>query len=156
MLRITIFLLLLVCTCAYALWRGGAPERITAAAMLGACIGSMLIRSDINHRFIDVEIGIFVIDLILMAVLLAVLLKADRGWPMLVGGLQLLTVGAHVVKLIDPEIIPVSYAVMLAAWSWPMVIALAAGTWRHQSRLRAQGYDLDWSLPLSTQVRSAT
>jgi hypothetical protein len=153
MLRIAIFLILLIGTCAYALWRGGAPERIAAAAMLAACVGSAIVRSDVELRFTQIETGLFLIDILLLAILFAVALKADRGWPMLVTALHLATVGAHAVKLVDPGMIRVTYVVMIAFWSWPMVLALAIGTWRHRSRLTARGHDLDWSLPISAQER---
>lgn len=153
MLRIAIFLILLVGTCLYALWRGGAPERIAAGAMLAACLASALVRSDAELRFVEVETGLFLIDAILLIILFAVAVKADRGWPMVIAALHLATVGAHAVKLIDPEMIRVTYVVMISAWSWPMVFALALGTARHRSRLKAQGFDLDWSLPIPARGR---
>ncbi|SEH14953.1 hypothetical protein SAMN05428974_1315 [Sphingopyxis sp. YR583] len=155
MLRIAIFLILLVGTCAYALWRGGAPERIAAGAMLAACFGSALVRSDADLRFSQMEVGIFLIDLLLLAVLFGVALRADRGWPIFVTALHLATVGAHAVKLIQPDIIRVTYVVMVTAWSWPMVIALAVGTFRHRLRVGSQGCDLDWSHPLEPQHRTS-
>jgi len=156
MLRIWIFLILLLGTCGYALWRGGAPERIAAGAMLAATAGSAIFRSEVDTRFLDVEVGLFIIDLLLLAILFAVMLRADRGWPILVSALHLCTVGAHVVRLIDPEMIRVTYVVMATAWSWPMVIALGIGTWRHRARLRARGYDRAWSAPISPQAWPAS
>mgnify|MGYP001492400128 CR=1 FL=1 len=153
MLRIAIFLILLIGTCLYALWRGGAPERIAAGAMLAACLGSALVRRDLENRFFEMETGLFLIDALLLVILIAVALKADRGWPMVLAGLHLATVGAHVVKLVEPEMIRVTYVVMITAWSWPMLLALALGTARHRMRLKAQGYDLDWSLPIPASER---
>jgi hypothetical protein len=66
MLRIAIFLILLLGTCGYALWRGGAPERIAAGAMLAATVGSALARSEVQHRFVDIEVGLFAIDVLLL------------------------------------------------------------------------------------------
>lgn len=146
MLRITIFVALLLLFCGYALWRGGAPERIAAAAMLGATFASALVRSDVDHRFIEMEMGLLLVDGLLLIVLVAIALRADRGWPLLVAGLHLVTVGTHAIKLIEPDMIRVTYAVMLAFWSYPMVITLAIGTWRHRRRLRVHGVDRAWSL----------
>ncbi|MGN6690926.1 MAG: hypothetical protein ACTHJU_08300 [Sphingopyxis sp.] len=154
MLRIANFLILLLGTCGYALWRGGAPERIAAGAMLAATIASAVFRSDIDGRFIDLEVGLFLVDAILLAVLLAVMLRADRGWPILICALHLCTVGAHGVKLIDSEMIRVTYVVMVTAWSWPMVIALGVGTWRHRRRLLINGHDRDWSAPIASEEGS--
>lgn len=154
MLRIAIFLILLLGTCGYALWRGGAPERIAAGSMLAATIASAVFRSDIDGRFIELEIGLFLVDAILFAILLAVMLRADRGWPILICALHLCTVGAHGVKFIDSEMIRVTYVVMVTAWSWPMVIALGIGTWRHRRRIAINGYDRDWSVPIASEAGS--
>lgn len=152
MLRIVIFLILLLGTCGYALWRGGAPERIAAGAMLAATVASAIFRSDIDGRFLDLEVGLFLVDATLLAVLLVIMLRADRGWPILICALHLCTVGAHGVKFIDSEMIRVTYVVMVTAWSWPMVIALGIGTWRHRRRLAINGYDLDWSAPIAPKA----
>lgn len=156
MLRIAIFLIMLLGVCGYALWRGGAPERIAAAALLAATIGSAIFRSEAEARFLDVEVGIFVIDVLLLAVLFAIMLRADRGWPILVSALHLCTVGAHALRFIDPDMIRVTYVVMVTAWSWPMVIALGIGTWRHRTRLRLYGYDRAWSAPISAEASPAS
>lgn len=150
MLRIAVFLILLLCTCGYAIWRGGAPERIAASAMLTATIASAVFRSEVDGRFLDVEVGLFLVDAMLLAVLFTVMLRADRGWPILLCALHLCTVGAHGVKLVDPEMIRVTYVIMVTAWSWPMVIALGIGTWRHRRRLLVTGHDRDWSMPIAS------
>jgi len=150
MLRIAVFLILLLCTCGYAIWRGGAPERIAAGAMLAATIASAVFRSEVDGRFVDVEVGLFLVDALLLAVLFTIMLRADRGWPILLCALHLCTVGAHGVKLVDPEMIRVTYVIMVTAWSWPMVIALGIGTWRHRRRVLVTGYDRDWSMPIAS------
>jgi hypothetical protein len=53
-------------------------------------------------------------------------------------------VATHFIKLVHPDVIRVIYAFAMAMWSYPMVLLLALGTWRHQRRLKRQGYDLDW------------
>lgn len=146
MLRISIFVALLVLSSGYALWRGGAPERIAAIAMLAATVASALVRADVDHRFIEMETGLLVVDGLLLLILVAIALRADRGWPLLIAGLHLVTVGTHAIKLLEPDMIRVTYAVMLAFWSYPMVITLAIGTWRHRQRLRIHGSDRAWSL----------
>lgn len=153
MLRIAIFLILLLGVCIYSLWRGGAPERIAAASVLAATVATAVFRSEVETRFMNVEVGIFIIDTLLLIVLSAIMLRADRGWPILVCALHLCTVGAHAVKYIDPTMVRVTYVVMGVAWSWPMVIALGVGTWRHRRRLLALGYDRDWSAPTGIESR---
>ena len=145
MTRIIIFIALMLACCCYALARGGAPERIAGAALLCAGGATWLSYSDLVSRFTGVEIGTMVVDVLLLVVLVAVALRADRGWPILLAGLQLASVAAHLLKLVDLNMIRVTYAIAMAMWSYPMLIALALGTWRHRSRLRTHGADRAWS-----------
>jgi len=146
MLRILLFDALLIGCCGYALARGGPPERIVGGSLLAAYAGTVASYSDLAERFYRLEINIFAVDVTLLLVLVAVALRADRGWPLLLAGLQLDSVGAHLLKLLDVAMIRVTYALMIAIWSYPMLIALAVGTWRHRRRLAAQGYDRAWSM----------
>lgn len=147
MMHMAFFATILLLSSGYSMWWGGAPERRVGAAMLAAYVATLFSHSDFVIRFTQVEVGVLVIDLALMLVLAAVALKADRGWPFLLAGLHLTTLGAHAARVLHSSMIEVTYAVMLTMWSYPMVVALAIGTWRHQKRLRVSGYDRDWSLP---------
>lgn len=144
-MRLMIFLMLLIGSCGYALWRGGAPERITAAALLGAAAATVLALSEIPVRFRQVEIGVLIVDLVLLIVLVGVAVRADRAWPLVMAGLHLTAVGAHFVKFVDVQMIRVTYAVSTAIWSYPMLAVLVVGTWRHRARLTAQGHDPAWT-----------
>jgi hypothetical protein len=137
---------MLVGSCAYALWRGGAPERIVGASLLTAAAASALTLSELHSRFFELEVGVLIVDVVLLTVLVAVALRADRLWPLLLAGFQLDTVGAHLFKLFHVDMIRVTYVLMIAMWSYPMLITLAVGTWRHRSRLEAQGHDPAWSV----------
>lgn len=145
MLRIMIFVALLVLTCGYALRRGGQPERVVAMALLASTLASAMVRADVDHRFVEMETGLLIVDALLLIVLVVVASRADRGWPLLVAGLHLVTVGAHGIKFVEPGMIPVTYAVLIALWSYPMLILLVVGTWRHHRRIRRYGADGDWS-----------
>lgn len=145
-MRIIIFTVLLIGSCGYALWRGGAPERIVGGALLAAFVATLATYSELAGRFDSVELGVLIVDAVLLAVLVAVALRADRGWPFLLAGLHLCSVGAHLLKFLDVNMIRVTYALMIAIWSYPMLIALAVGTHRHRLRLQRQGYDLAWSI----------
>lgn len=156
MAHMAFFATLLLISSGYAMWRGGAPERAVGCSMVAAYVATLFSHSEFAIRFTDVELGVLTIDILLMVILMAVALKADRGWPILLAGLHLTTVGAHAVRMIEPEMIEVTYAVMLSMWSYPMVVALALGTWRHRRRLQAVGYDRDWSVPLATESGEST
>jgi len=144
--HVALFNALLIASCGYALWCGGPPERIVGGSLLLAALATMLSYSELAVRFRAVETGLLATDLMLLAVLVLVALRADRGWPLVLAGLQVDTVGAHIVKAIDPRMISVTYALMIAGWSYPMVILLAIGTWRHRCRLIRYGHDHSWYL----------
>lgn len=154
MLRIILFNALLLVCCGYALARGGAPERIVGGSLLAAYAATVLSYAELSVRFDEVEITVLSVDAILLSVLVAVALCADRFWPLMVAGLHLTTVGAHLLKYFDINMIRVTYALMIAVWSYPMLILLAIGTWRHRRRLSTHGYDLAWTIRAQREGRA--
>lgn len=128
----------------FALWRGGAPERIVGIMMVLAAIGSTMTSYD--HRFFqDVNMMGVAVDLGFLCGLLAVAARADRFWPMYIAALHLLGLGIHGVRAFDPGILPVVYARAPAAVGYPMLALLVAGTIRHSQRLRAGMPERAWS-----------
>jgi hypothetical protein len=143
--RIWIFYAVLTAASGYALWRGGAPERVLGLAMLVAAVSTQLLQDDMAVRFAGVDLNVLLVDLALLGVMLAVTLHADRFWPAWATALHLLGTGAHLARAISPDVIRLTYAVLAAAWSYPIMVLLVIGTVRHASRIRARGWDLDWS-----------
>lgn len=136
-----VFFVVFFAACGYALWRGGAPEREVAAAFLVAGLATPLLDLPQVQRFYSVSVSVFVIDLLLLVALLAIALRADRFWPMLVASLQAIIIVAHLVKFANPELIRRAYSMMIAVWSYPQLILLVVGTVRHRKRLRQNGTD---------------
>jgi hypothetical protein len=145
MLLVYVSIALQLAASAYALVRGGAPERIVAVLMLVAYATSVLVQSQFPVRFHGVELGIFIVDCAMLAALLAVALRAERFWPIWMTGLQAVAVAAHLAKMVNPLVIPWAYAAMLAFWSHPMMLLLILGTWRHRRRMAVFGVDKSWS-----------
>jgi len=146
--RIVIFYLLLLLASGYAMWRGGGPERIVGAAML---IAGVLTRASYLAHYLPnadyfevVHWGVLAIDLVLLGVLLAVALTADRFWTLWLVAFHALGTGGHLVRGLDHGIEPIAYAILLASWSYPMVLLLVIGTARH-ARRRKLGRARDWS-----------
>ena len=145
MSRVLLVNLLQVAASSYAVTRGGAPERIVGMALLAAAIGTHLGLSADGNRFAGVEMGVVIVDLVLLIVLVIVALHADRRWVIWVAALHLLGAGAHLAEAVSPDTTRLAYAILSAAWSYPILILLAIGTLRHGQRLAAQGWDIDWS-----------
>ncbi len=137
------FRALLLISCGYALWRGRSDERIVALVCLGAVLASRFAFSPISILYTRVEIGLLLIDLAVLASFVAVALRSDRFWPLWVAGLQLTTSMAHVMKAIDPRLLPIAYGAAIALWSYPILIILAIGTWRgYRRRKRVERREL--------------
>lgn len=139
-----VFIVVLVCVCVYALWKGGAPERISAAAFLIATLMSVLSTLGELHRFVRFEHSLLVIDSGLLAVLLWIALRSTRWWPLLMAGVQIDDVAVHAMRLVAPETLQMAYLYGAALWSYPMLTILAAGTWRHHGRMKQFGADPAW------------
>ncbi len=149
MLRTAIFLALLIAACSYAVKRGGGPERLTAYAFLAAYMLTIAVRSSQPERYFAIETGVFIVDVLLFFTVLAVMLTANRVWPIWMTVLMLMAVGGHIAKLLDPHVIRTAYQIMLSFWGWPAAVLLIVATWRHQRRVALNGADASWrrSLP---------
>jgi len=139
------YLSLLIACCGFAYLRGGAPERIGAAIMAIGSFLTVAALSTLAERYRSVELGVFLVDVATLFALLVLALRANRYWPLWVAALQLVATTAHAVKLVDPEVIRRAYAFALVFWSYPILLLIMLGTWRHQQRLAKFGVDRSWS-----------
>jgi hypothetical protein len=134
-----IFQILLVASCGYALWQGGKEERVVAFVSVVATIGSRFATSPLNVRYRGVETGLVAVDVLVLAAFVVIALRSPRFWPLWVAGLQLTSSTAHLMKALDESLLPVAYGAAIALWSYPILMILAAATWRHQ-RTRRRSY----------------
>ena len=134
----TVFRILLLATCGYALWRGRSDERIVALVCLVATLASRVAFSPLHVRYTNIETGLLLIDLGVLAAFIFVALRSPRFWPLWVAGLQLTSSTAHLMKAIDENLLPMAYGAAIALWSYPILIILAIGTWRGQRRVRTE------------------
>ena len=126
-------------TCGYALWRGRKYEQLSALVFIAASIVSVLARTTGQARYLGVEHSDLVIDILVLAALVAIALRSDRFWPLWVAGLQLTISMSHVLKAIQPGLLPLAYAAAERFWSYPTLIILFIGAWRqHQRRISEQ------------------
>jgi hypothetical protein len=139
-----IYYSLLGLACGFALWRGGGPERVVALLFVAASIASDNAYAIGNDKYLNVELGVLVIDLALLASLALVMLRANRFWPIAMVSLHGLGVVAHWVRAQEPGMIPPTYNALLSLWSYPMLLILVVATIRHRWRRRRNGHDPSW------------
>jgi hypothetical protein len=142
---IAFYYTLLALCCAYAFFKGGAPERVGSTILAVASILTLVTVWGRSHGYASFQLGIFLVDLACLVAFLALALRAERYWPLWIAAVQLIATAAHGMKLADPAIIGRAYAFAMAFWSYPMLLLIALGTWRHQQRLARNGADPSWS-----------
>lgn len=124
---------LLFIVTAYAFLVGTNEQRVVAAACVLASIASIFVDS-IDARFEDVEVGVFMVDVSLLILLIAVALRSNRFWPLWIAGLHLTGVFAHFAKLLRFDLMPAAYAIATQFWSYPIMLILMVAVWRAQQR----------------------
>lgn len=128
------FWTLLLVTCSYALWRGRKHEQLAAVIFVTASVASVLARSPQSERYFGIELGDLIIDSFVLVSMVVIALRSDRFWPLWVAGLQLTISMSHLMKAIQPDLLPLAYAAAERFWSYPTLVILFIGAWRQHRR----------------------
>lgn len=108
-------------------WRyGGLDERLTATAFVTA---TLLTRAIDGSDFSHTQFGVFGVDFAVLILLLVIALRSDRFWPMWACAFQLVGTTVHIASMTEKGDFAWAYAVALIFWSYPVMMALLAGTW---------------------------
>lgn len=138
-----LFIALWLGVCAYALWRGGQPERLVAVMFLiAAPLSSAVYSSRLWH---GMQIGIFTVDVVMLGLLVMIALRANRYWPIGMAAMQVLQVVGQLLKLVDRDMPILIYWIGAAVWAYPMLTLLLLGTLRHHNREKRLGPEQPWS-----------
>jgi hypothetical protein len=129
-MRSLIFYSLLFGACGYAWMRGRYEERLVAAVCIVATFASLALKTG----YAGLEVGVLVVDLLTLGLFTFVALRSERFWPLWISGLQLTTSIGHILKVVEPDLVPLAYAAALRFWGYPILIILAVGTWRAHNR----------------------
>ncbi|MDE2596162.1 MAG: hypothetical protein KGL44_04705 [Sphingomonadales bacterium] len=141
-----------------AMLRGAAAERAMALALfcqLPLFILDQLLTGgrDPYTSYRQLEPDLFAIDLVLLALYLAVALRANRVYPLWIAGAQLIAVLAHVVKIVSGDLVPRAYASLVMVPTHFQIVMLIAGTIAHLRREAQYGDYPSWrqqALPAGT------
>lgn len=139
MARYLIQVAMLLAATAYAWRRGGWPEWV-AAAILGA----MFAIDRLYHflvaapQYRQLDLWHMSLDLVVLAAIVALALRAPRTWLLWMASLQLISAlghGLHVLEVGMPWLV---YWTMTTAPSYMQILLLAAGTFLNDPRRRAR------------------
>lgn len=132
-----LFWSILLLTFGYALWRGRSDERTAATVCVAASVATRFAISPLGDRYSDLESGLLLIDLAVLAAFVAIALRSQRFWPLWISGLQLTNSLSHLMKAVNFDLMPRAYAAAAIFWSYPILLIILAGTWRgHRRALR--------------------
>lgn len=140
------YLGLLALCCAYALYEGGAPERIAAAIFIAASMLTPLMRSWNVERYNGLEPGVLLLDTSAFAGFLVLAIYANRFWPLWISAIQGIGCFGHLAKALHPSIDPRAYYLMVALGGIPISLLLLFGAIRHRRRVRQFGADPSWNV----------
>lgn len=144
-MRLVFFLGLLSLTTGFALWKGGAPERLTACVLLVGISSSMAFRVPHETRLGNINLEVWITDLVVFAGFLMIALYTERYWTIWISSFQLVQLISHLPELLIPQLLPSVHTTIISLWVYPMLIILTVGTWRHLQRMRTFGIDRSWS-----------
>ena len=105
-------------------------ERIAAWTCVAASFGSLALLATQTAYYSGLEQGVAIIDFATLLTFVWIALRSHRFWPLWVAGLQLTATTGHVLKFVEPDLLPVVYAASLASWSYAILLIIAIGTWR--------------------------
>lgn len=152
-----LFYAMLIGACGYAAVRGGAPERISAAAMVCALVATVTLayfHSPARGAYSAIEAGVALTDLTLFLVIVAIALFSTRFWPILMASMMGCGLFGHLTKPLGPDILPRAYYIAVAVWSYPELLLLGVATWRHRARMARYGVDYPWLWMLPHRYRN--
>jgi hypothetical protein len=154
----TLFFLLLASAALYTMAAGGMPERLTTGLFIVAAVLTPLAENGAGPGgggYAHLQLGVLLIDAALYAALLCLAAYSARFWPVWMSAMQGAEVLAHLLGVTGVPRMNLTYAIMVQAWSYPMIGLLVIATWRHQRRLKKDGDDPSWSFSSSRRSASA-
>lgn len=127
---------------AIALYRGAAPERILAGALLAVPLLDI-----VCHRvfgppgpYDTIYIGHLLLDAALFVVVYAVALRANRVYPLWLGGAQIIALVSHFTRAALIRSAPIAYAIMDRIPFYIQILAMVLGLAFHIRRERRLGH----------------
>lgn len=124
----------LALSCFVALRWGGFDERLAA---IGFILAVIVTNSVTDGSYGHTETGVLIVDISVFFGLLVLALRSDRFWPMWAAAFQLVGTMVHIGSMTQTGDFAWAYYVALTFWTFPVFVALGAGTW-FEGRSRRQ------------------
>ena len=118
--------------CGHAIYRGSRSEYFGAAIMIIGSVSTLVVSRLYGTSWTSVEVGIFAIDIVAFLALIYLAFNSDRFWPLWATAFQLLAVTIHPTMMVMPQITPWAFGTGAVFWAYPMLLALALGSFEHR------------------------
>lgn len=125
LVALSFWILTLLC-CGFAALFGGRAGRAVAIIYIAAVAATSLATRD-PKAWSDPHLPALAVDLVLLAALLWVALRADRWFPLWFTGFHLVAVISHLASIFAPGYAPKLYFLLQSLWSVPMLLTLVIG-----------------------------
>lgn len=129
----SIFLILLLASLGYVLWRGEKAERACVSTMAIGSVVSALAASSAG-MWSHGETGIFLVDVAVLLAFMTIMAWSNRFWPLWITAFQIVAVVTHLARFLRPATVPTAYAIAEQLWILPMQAILIAVVWRHHRK----------------------
>ena len=114
--------------------RGGQDERMAMTAFLAMALASD-VASYLGSRWrAGLEWGVLSCDVGLTIALLLLVHRSRRFWPLWAAASALVGALTHGVRWISPSLSREVYASIQPFWAFPILIAIAVGSWRREQQ----------------------
>jgi hypothetical protein len=80
------------------------------------------------------EIGLLVIDLIMMLAFIHLAVISDRFWPMWIAGFHLVSLAVHAATFVASDVIPWVFATGVVFWAWPTKLTLIIAIYEYRAQ----------------------
>lgn len=119
--------LLMLSLALWAFWRGQAEHRLTAAVIAATWLLSGLLQQRSVADLFDMQVGIFVMDVIVAGGVTAVAMRWPRLWVQACAAFTWLQLMTHIAMAVDDRMHWRAYLTALALWSVAQLVSLAWG-----------------------------
>jgi hypothetical protein len=132
--------------CVFAWLKGDGPEKWIANVLIGMVVLNSTLHLLFPHddNFDRIIASHLFLDLIVLAALVPIALRANRIYPLCILAAQLLAVVMHFNRGLAPEGMEFAYWLLTRVPSYIQIIALATGLYLHRRRARRYGPYRSW------------
>lgn len=123
--------------CAIATWRGSVPERALASVLFADLLLEAMFAELLGGEFATQHLWLYaILELGLLVLVSGVALRANRVYPLWIGGAQIIAVSSHaLLQILGTRAAAACQAIDISA-SMVTLIAMASGLWSHTYRQR--------------------